>query len=241
MEASQDKTYLAIDDRWEIFGTNSIDEHIHKNVVKGVFDDTIPKEIIGDFKTIEYLQVYAYYHWPMMDEALSKGLRLLEMAIKLKAKELEIPLRTSGEKPKDKNFSLLIREVCADEPLIQLRETIHHLRNIRNRTTHRESHYYLGGTGDIIKRNLMRLVNLINDLFLDPEELKVKLISEEAERALFVKNYLDRLTISPPLTKENFTDVAEWAFEEKKYMDKLWENKIKGLPVISFKTDKNSL
>jgi hypothetical protein len=237
MEANQEKTYLAVDDRWAIFGTNSIDEHIHKNVVKGVFDDTVPKEIIGDFKTIEYLQVYSYYHWPMMDEALSKGLRLLEMAIKLKAKELEIPLRPRL-KPKDKNFSLLIREVCAEEPLIQLRESIHHLRDFRNILTHMDSNDFVGGTGDIVKHNLMRLVNLINDLFLAPDELKSKLVSEKAERALFVKNYLDRLTISPPLTKDLFTGVAEWAFEEKKYMDKLWENKIKGLPVISFKTDK---
>ncbi|MCR9015723.1 hypothetical protein [Aquiflexum gelatinilyticum] len=240
MEANQEKTYLAVDDRWAIFGTNSIDEHIHKNVVKGVFDDTVPKEIIGDFKTIEYLQVYAYYHWPMMDEALSKGLRLLEMAIKLKAKELKIPLQNSGEKPKDKNFNQLTNEVCAEEPLIQLKETIHHLRNIRNILTHTDSNDFVGGTGDIVKRNLMRLVNLINDLFLAPEVLKSKLVLEKAERAVFVKNYLNRLTISPPFTKEHFMGIAEWAFEEKKYMDKLWENKIKGLPVISFKTDKNS-
>lgn len=239
MKANQDKTYFAVDDRWAIFGTNSIDEHIHKNVVKGVFDDTVPKEIIGDFKTIEYQQVYAYYHWPLMDEALSKGLRLLEMAIKLKAKDLEIPLRTTGLKPKDKNFNQLIREVCAEEPLIQLSETIHHLRSLRNILTHMDSNDFVGGTGGIVKRNLMRLVNLINDLFLAPEELKNKLDSEKASRAEFVKDYLDKLVPSPPFTKDFFAVDAHWAFEENKYMDKLWLKMTQGMPVISFENKKS--
>jgi hypothetical protein len=34
MEANQEKTYLAVDDRWAIFGTNSIEEHIHMNIEK---------------------------------------------------------------------------------------------------------------------------------------------------------------------------------------------------------------
>ena len=223
MEVGKHIAYLEIDDRWAIFSTNSMDEHIQNNVVKGVFGKAVPKDIIGDFKTIEYQQVYAYYHWPLMDEALSKGLRLLEMAIKLKAKELEIPLGTAGLKPKDKNFNQLINEVCSVEPLVHLKETIHHLRNIRNSTTHRDSNSYMGGMGGLVKRNLMRLVNLINDLFLDPEELKVKLTSEKAERELFVKDYLDSLTISPPLTKELYANEAEWAYEKEKYHRMVWQ------------------
>jgi hypothetical protein len=238
METDRYREYLAIDERWAIFSTDSLEEHIQKNVVRGIFYLNVPKDIVDDFKTIEYQQVYAYYHWPLMDEALSKGLRLLEMTIKLKAKELQIPLRTSGLKPKDKSFNQLINEVCKGEPLIQLKETIHHLRNIRNFTTHKDSNSYLGGMGGLVKRNLMGLVNLINDLFLNPEELKVKLISEKAERELFVKDFLDRLIISAPLIKDDFANEAQWAYEEEKYMGKLWLRMTQGLPVILLKIDK---
>lgn len=238
MEADKYSEYLAIDERWAIFETNSFEEHIHINVVKGVFDKSVPEDVISDFKTIEYQQVYSYYHWPLMDEALNKGLRLLEMAIKLKAKESGIALKTPDAKPREKSFNQLINEVCKGEPLIQLKETIHHLRNIRNFTIHKDSNSYLGGTGGMVKRNLMGLVNLINDLFLDPEELKVKLISEKAERELFVKDFLDRLIISPPLTKYDFANEAQWAYEQNKYMDKLWLSRTQGLPVISLKIDK---
>jgi hypothetical protein len=238
MGTVQYREYLAIDERWAIFSTNSLDDHIHKNVVRGIFDKNVPKDIVDDFKTIEYQQVYSYYHWPLMDEALNKGLRLLEMAIKLKAAQSGIALKTQEAKPREKRFNQLINEVCKMEPLTQLKETIHHLRSIRNFTTHKDSNSYLGGMGGLVKRNLMRLVNLINDLFLDPEELRVKLISEESDRALFVKDYLDRLTTSLPVTKDLFTNEAHWAYEEEKYMDKLWQSMTQGLPVISFKIDK---
>ncbi|WP_339880602.1 hypothetical protein [uncultured Algoriphagus sp.] len=238
MEAGKYSEYLKIDDRWAIFSTNSMEEHIQKNVIQGVFDKAVPKDIIGDFKIIEYQQVYAYYHWPLMDEALSKGLRLLEMAIKLKAKELSISLKTQDSRPRDKNFNQLINEVCKGEPLIQLKETIHFLRGLRNITTHKESDSYLGGTGGMVKRQLMRLVNLINDLFLNPDELKVKLVSKKAERELFVKNYLESLIISPPATKDLFANEAEWGYEENKYMNKLWLSMTQGLPIISLKIDK---
>lgn len=238
MEKDKYREYLAIDECWAIFNTNSLDEHIHKNVVKGVFHENVPKDILDDFKTIEYQQVYSYYHWPLMDEALNKGLRLLEMAIKLKAKESGIELKTLDAKPREKSFNQLINEVCKMEPLTQLKKTIHHLRDIRNFTTHKDSNSYFGGMGGLVKRNLMRLVNLINDLFLNPEELKLKLISEEAERALFVKDYLDRLSTSLPDTKDLFTDEAHWAYEENNYMDKLWLSMTHGLPVISLKIDK---
>jgi hypothetical protein len=238
METSQNNKYLAVDDRWAIFSTNSMEEHIHKNVVKGVFDKNVPKDIVDDFKTIEYQQVYSYYHWPLMDEALNKALRLLEMSIKLKAKQLDISLKKQDSKPLDKSLNHLINEVCANEPLIELRETIHHLRNLRNQTTHKDSDSYMGGTGGMVKRQLMRLVNLINDLFLDPEELKVKLISEKTERELFVNNYLDSLILSPPLTKDILVNEAIWAWEKNKYMDKLWLSMTKGLPVITLEIDK---
>lgn len=237
MRTVQYREYIAIDERWAIFSTDSLEEHIQKNVVRGIFHKDVPKDIVEDFKTIEYQQVYSYYHWPLMDEALNKGLRLLEMAIKLKAEESRLALKTLDAKPREKSFNLLINEVCKMEPLIQLKETIHHLRKIRNFTTHKDSNSYLGRTGGMVKRNLMCLVNLINDLFLDPEELKVKLISEEAERALFVKDYLDRLTTSPPDTKVLYTNEAHWAYEENKYMDKLWLSMTQGLPIISLKID----
>lgn len=233
METDHNIEYLAIDERWAIFSTNSLDEHIQKNVVRGVFHKNVPKDVMDDFKTIEYQQVYSYFHWPLMDEALNKGLRLLEMAIKLKAQESGIALKTPDAKPREKSFNQLINEVCKGEPLTQLRETIHHLRNIRNFTTHRDSNSYLGGTGGMVKRNLMRLVNLINDLFQDSELLKVNLSSEKVERILFEKAYLDRYTIFPPLTKDDFVNEAQWTYEENKYMDKLWQNMTQGRPTIS--------
>lgn len=135
---------------------------------------------------------------------------------------LFLSLRIGGQlspvyPPRDKNLNQLINEVCSDKPLIQLRETIHHLRNIRNFTTHKNSNSILGRTGGMVRRNLIRLVNLINDLFQDSEALKVDLSSEKVKRILFEKAYLDRLTVCPPLTKDLLADEAQWAYEETKY------------------------
>lgn len=217
MGDSQPYKYLEPDGLWKVFGTNSMEEHIEKNVVRGVFQKAVPEDVINDFKTIEYQQVNAYYHWQLMDEALNKGLRLLEMAIKLKAKELKIELTTSGAKPKDKSFNALINEVCKLEPLDQLKDHIHHLRNLRNLTTHKDSNSFIGGTGGMAQRTLMRLVNLINDLFLDPEQLKINLRLQSAAREFFVNHYMENLDIDPPHLKPAFLNEAHWEFEIARY------------------------
>lgn len=217
MEKENSKEYLEPDNLWRVFGANSFEEHLQKNVVTGVFHFAVPEDIVNDFKTIEYQQVYAYHHWQLMDEALNKGLRLLEMAIKLKAKELKIELTTSGVKLRDKSFNTLINEVCKLEPLDQLKDHIHHLRNLRNLTTHKDSNSFIGGTGGMVQRTLMRLVLLINDLFTDSEQLKINLGLQSADREFFVNHYMENLDIDPPHLKPAFLSEAHWEFEIARY------------------------
>lgn len=162
--------YYKPDDRWETFGTISKDQYEEKYVVKGYFHDGVPNDVKDAFLTVEYLLAHAYYFWPMYDEAFNKTLRLLEMTIKLKAKQLGIPIERISKNGRSFDIKLIdvIEKICKESYYENLKNNLNRIRNIRNHQMHPASNSYMGGVGGL-KGNIELFVNIINELFRSEE------------------------------------------------------------------------
>lgn len=167
-----DIQYHTIDGRWEIFGCLDYNTFLDRFVIKGLFHKDVPKDIVESYILVEYIMAHAYYHYPLYDEALSKLLRITEMAVKLKCKQLNIPL----EAPRtDKNgntrmqkleLNSLINSISKHEPFREIKDKLHSVRSIRNSFMHPEHYSYAGITR---VASIKGIVVLLNKLFL-PEQ-----------------------------------------------------------------------
>lgn len=160
---------------WDIFGINSREEFVTKFVVEGNFNKNVPEDISKSFVTVSYLLAHSYYHMPMFDEAFSKALLIMEMAVKLKAKQLNIDLKLPPNKKGvsfDKKLSKLIDEICLNEELLFLKPDFDRARSIRNNKMHPDKHSF-AGIMSYADSNIRLLVNIINLLFLEKEQLNV--------------------------------------------------------------------
>ena len=115
--------YYVADPTWEVFGIKSREDYLEKNVIPGNFHSNVPEDIIKSFKTVTQLTAQAYYYYPLHDEALNKALRIFELAIKLKAKKLDL---------KKESLNNLINKLCNIQNLEHLKDTLHRARKIRN-------------------------------------------------------------------------------------------------------------
>lgn len=170
------------DTRWELFNINSQEDFIDNYVVTGKFHEQVPEDIVTAFETVSYLMVHSYYHWPMMDEAMTKALLVMEMAVKLKAKQGNIDLETVPNKKGKKTSKILkklIDEVCEVNNLIFLIRDFDRVRTIRNSRMHPDRHNYMGALGKP-KGNIMLFINIINFLFMERKYIE-QLIEKRAQ------------------------------------------------------------
>lgn len=173
---------------WDIYGINSREEFVSRYVVEGKFHKNVPEDIAKSFVTVSYLLAHSYYHLPMFDEAFSKALLIMEMAIKLKAKQLNIPIKQSPNKKGltlDKKLWTIIDEICKKDELIFLKPDFDRARHIRNNKMHPDRHSF-AGTMSFADSNVRLFVNIINLLFLDRNKLvELHEINEQLEIDLF--------------------------------------------------------
>tara|TARA_Y100000588_G_C14101532_1_gene859039 strand:+ start:144 stop:1085 length:942 start_codon:yes stop_codon:yes gene_type:complete len=173
--------YFKPDETWKVFGIKSREDYVGKNVIPGNFHSNVPEDIIKSFKTVTQLTAQAYYYYPLYDEALNKALRVFELAVKLKAKQLDL---------KKDSLNNLINKLCKIQNLEHLKESLHRARGIRNIHMHPENHSF-GWFMAKGKGNIKMFSNLINEMFLDDVELK--LIKEERQK---FKNFMKLLVNS---------------------------------------------
>ena len=172
--------YFKPDETWEVFGIKSKEEFISKLVVEPKFHKNVPEDLNKSFRTVSFLLAHSYYHWPMFDEALSKALLVMEMAVKLKAKKLNIDLKLLPNKKGvqyDKRLSDLIKEVCTG-PFKALIEDFGRARNLRNYKMHPSKYTFMGGLSKA-NYNCYLFINIINQLFLPENELNDLIIKQE--------------------------------------------------------------
>jgi hypothetical protein len=183
--------YHQKDDRWELFGITEFDTYCQSLVVKGLFHSKVPIDVPESFVLCEYMMAHAWYHYPLYDEALSKLLRIIEMAVKFRCKELNISLdsiqinRRTG-RPYPKRFADLINDIDQNEPAKKLKEALDRFRSLRNLFMHPEQHSYSGAAG---KKAIIFGVNILNILFL-PEDTFLE-IENEAKRIKDFGSYVN--------------------------------------------------
>ncbi len=182
------KDYYKADSRWKIHNINSKEEFVKQYVIKGKFHENVPKDIVDAYTTVEYMLAHSYYWWPMYDEAFLKVLMLLETAVKIRAKSLSIDLKVMNNKNKEfeKKLSKLIDEVCVKLDSDILKAQFHRAREIRNNFVHKDSNSYMGAMGGI-KESFYLFINLINELFLTKEQIKICESQQDKIQELLIK------------------------------------------------------
>jgi hypothetical protein len=154
------KDWYEADSTWEPWAKDR-EQYAKAFVVEGRFHSGVHEDVVKDFRIATHIMASAWYHYPMYDEALRKLLGTIEMAIKLRAKELGIRVtkRTRLQELIDKLFPVDKGE--------QFNAQLHRLRDIRNRYAHPE-HYSFGAIA--IQPIMVPLVNTLNRVFLSDDQ-----------------------------------------------------------------------
>jgi hypothetical protein len=169
--------WFEVDERWDLYGIKSREDFVEKFVVEGKFHNQVPADIVSAFETVSYLLANSYSHWQLQDEALNKALLIMEMAIKLKANELNIDLKLLPNKKGhvfEKKLSIIIDEICSKSELSFLKPDFDRARNLRNHAVHPDRHSFMGGLSQA-KGNFMLFNNIINLMFLQDKEIQLLL------------------------------------------------------------------
>jgi len=135
-------------------------------VKEGRFHAHVHEDVIHAYQTAWYIMRYAWFHYPMYDEAIKKLTNIVEMAVKLRCEVLEIERQRINSKGKSIELSLheLMQQLSRREPAKQLDYTLSWARNIRNSFAHPSHHCYGGITS---MPTVVPFINLLNRIFLD--------------------------------------------------------------------------
>ncbi|KAB2918284.1 MAG: hypothetical protein F9K23_03830 [Bacteroidetes bacterium] len=175
--------YHIADERWGIWGSEGYEKYLLNFAFEAKFHPSVPDKIVENYKVIEYLMAFAYYYYPLYDEAIEKSVVLLERCVKTRCKQLSISLshsvslKNGAQKDKSKEYNRLINDCTAAEPKKMIQCELHNLRGVRNFLIHKENYSYTGPIGMPI---LLRFINVVNILFL-PEQ-SVVLMKKEVEK-----------------------------------------------------------
>jgi hypothetical protein len=150
--------YLESDIIWKSFGVTSDTDFIDKFVLKGKFHSLVPVIIVEDYKLVERLLFYSYFHYPLLDEAFSKSTRIFEASVTLKLEIVGLKKKEGFESLHSKLNRL--EKYCSKD----LHQQWLAAKEWRNSFAHREAGVLMGITLiNALKHNL----NMINSLFLD--------------------------------------------------------------------------
>ncbi|WP_430934013.1 hypothetical protein [Saccharicrinis sp. 156] len=189
-------TYYQSDTRWELYNIKDKEDYCSKMLVKGRFHDQVPDDIKDAWKTVEYLLAHSFYHWQMYDEGFKKALLIIEMAVKLRAKELGMSLKTEPNKKGkvfDHKLVNIINKVFVGEHYLFLKNDIDRARKLRNHQVHSDSNTYMGGMGNI-KSNLMLAVNVLNTIFQSNEH-QIALYQKSIDIADSLRGFKNELLV----------------------------------------------
>ncbi len=166
--------YYTPDPIWSDFKIENQEDYVSKFVIKGNFHAGVHEDVIKSFKTVEYLMAHAYYHWELYDQVLVKLLSIFEMAVKLRAKELNNSLKfqTRNGRTQDKKLVQLINELKNFGYPDFIIHDLHWMRELRNKESHPDGNHFAGA---IKKVAVMPGINIINRLFLAPDQLSLQI------------------------------------------------------------------
>ncbi len=154
--------YQSADPRWSIFGINDFETYVEKFVLQGRFHNKVPEKIVDAYSIAEHVLAGAYFHYPLIDEALVKLLRFFELSVKMRCRQL-------GIDPGRKTLFTLIDIWAEAEHEKELKDVGHSIRWRRNFMLHPDGET-LGGTGYLNQFKLM--MSVWNAMFLPVEYFK---------------------------------------------------------------------
>lgn len=154
----QEMNYLQPDNIWKSFGVTSDTDFIDKFVLKGKFHCLVPKKIVEDYKLVERLLFYSYFHYPLLDEAFSKSTRIFEASVTLKLEIVGLNRKEGFESLHSKLNRL--EKQCSKDLYQQWLEA----KEWRNSFAHREAGVLMG---IVLINALKHNLNMINSLFLE--------------------------------------------------------------------------
>ncbi len=184
---------------WETFGYDSYEKYIEKELVRGAFHPNVPEDIVNSYRVYEHLVAHAYYCYPAADEAISKLLLIGEMAIKLRCKELGIPLK--DKKDYDVKLDTLIKSLTSKEPDKEISELMNWARRNRNNVVHPDQYSY--GLSMVLNPKLV--VSMLNCLFLSNDIIKEQIIHE-----IEIKNRINKELIGCMVTTNKLGKLITW-------------------------------
>lgn len=163
--------YHQPDETWTIW-VKTYEEFVSRWVIKGRFHKRVPEDVVKSFLIVEYIMAHSWYHYPLYDEALTKIAGIVEMSIKLRCSELNLPLTAPDKKGVEKKLRLekLIDAILLREPGKDLDSALHHMRRVRNIVAHPEQYGFTGGTQWHLVRHC---VNILNTLFMPEKKCTV--------------------------------------------------------------------
>ncbi len=168
--------YHIPDARWGIFGMGDFESYSEKLVVKGFFHPAVPKDVVEAFEVAEYMMAHAYYHYKLYDEAFTKLLLIIEMAIKLRCANFNIPIVVIRKNGTNKDIPLeqLIIQVCKAEPLKNIEVELQWLRKGRNNKMHPKNHTFSGSIANFEK--IKHGIVLLNKLFITEQSIHASVL-----------------------------------------------------------------
>jgi hypothetical protein len=155
--------YHAPDITWKAIGCNDFDAYYQKYIIKGAFHSNVPEDVVNSYIVAEYIMAHSYYHYPMYDEAFTKLLRTVELAVKLRLKQLSIDV--SGKS----TLKVLVDQLQKREPVKNLGIALKNLTDLRNSYMHPNKFTY---EGVLFQRPIRQIVIVLNQLFL-PESFLI--------------------------------------------------------------------
>jgi len=156
-------SYNTPDPTWQVVGCKDFDAYCEKYVIKGEFHSRVPEDVVNSYLVAEHIMAHSYYHYPMYDEAFSKLLRTVELAVKQRLKELSIDVSEKSI------LKVLVDQLQKREPGKNLWIALKNLTDLRNIYMHPKN-FTFGGV--IFQRPIRQIIIVLNQLFL-PESFLV--------------------------------------------------------------------
>jgi hypothetical protein len=176
------------DTRWEVFLDCNDFASFKKSTVPEIhFKELVPEDVVKSFNIIQKLLLHSYYEYEFYDVAAAKALMTFEMALKIRYEQLtgeEWEKKVKRREPKRDLMNLIswfqnqhYFEVTNDKYLEQVRK-------VRNSYAHPEKHSY---GGPMVRQWIQNPMDLINDLYEDPELREKRKLRQKELIELFSK------------------------------------------------------
>ncbi len=162
-----------IDSAWEAFGIRSKQDFINQFFIPKNMHSGVPKEIVKEMETFEMLQQYGMHTYRLYDDAFGRLTRIFEMSLRVRIEQL-------GQFQKGDTLAKIIGKVAHSYPE-EFTPLLDWGRKMRNMGAHPRPGTLMGS---VLKLPILRMINLINDIFREKEFLleeneTVKLLGSE--------------------------------------------------------------